>query len=46
LQSCKIGTTSRVEKASEQTLVGLNMAWKEKEREGEEKRRGDGRLGA
>ena len=33
----KIGTTSRVEKASEQTLVGLNMAWKEKEREGEGK---------
>ncbi len=37
LQSCKIGTTSRVGKASEQTLVRLNMAWKEKEREGEGK---------
>ena len=39
LQSCKIGTTSRVEKASEQTLVGLNMACKEKGRRKEKKRR-------
>ena len=37
LQSCKIGTTSRVEKASEQTLVGLNMTWNEKERKGQGK---------
>ena len=33
----KIGTTSRVEKASEQTLVGLNMTWNEKERKGQGK---------
>ena len=46
LQSCKIGTTSRVEKASEQTLVGLNMAWKEKEREGEGKEEEMAGLGA
>ncbi len=39
LQSCKTGTTSRVEKVPEETLVGLNIVWKEKEREGNQKKR-------